>query len=152
MSQGKGAFVIRNAVGTVTMAGVAAIINSNNSAGLTNSTTVNEHKDSAGIPRSLSKDYNVYELSFDLTPGIGGTFGNKGALQAAFIMIDKGTAIETSGFDVTSYNWAAGLKAIVWDCSLSLSQEALGTMRVTARRYTDLAGNPVDFTAAWQTL
>lgn len=155
MAQGRGAFIIKNAAGSVTLAGLAALVNSNNSAGLTDATEIQERRDSTGVPRALTKNFNMYQLDLDLTPGIGGAFASKNALQLAFLLIPKGSSIVTSGFDVASYNWDSSEKAIVWECACNLNQDGDGTLRVTARRYRALGaagadGTVIDFaTGPW---
>lgn len=145
--------MIKNAAGTVVFAGVAATyINSNNSAGLSDGTALNLLKDSAGKPSAITKDFHEYQLDLDLTPGLGGTFASKAALQTAFRMQPLGSAFTSSGFDLTDLNWDSSLKGIVWSCSASVAPEAQGTFRVTIKRWTDVAGTPIDFTGAWQTI
>lgn len=153
MSQAKGQFTVKNAAGTVVFTGVAATyINSNNSVGLTDNTPLELKKDSAGVPRQITKDYHEYQMDLDLTPGIGGTFASRAALLTAFRLQAKGSSFTCSGFDLTDMNWDSTLKAVVWDCSMNAAQEAHGTLRVTVKRWTDLAGTPIDFTGAWAAL
>lgn len=151
MSEKKGNFIIRNAAGTVVLAGSATFLNSNNSAGFTDLTALEVHKDSAGTPRVITRDYLEYQLDLDLTPGVGGTFASKAALQTAFAAVEKGSTITTSGFDLADLNWDSSKKGIVFDSSVSASNGQNATLKVQARRMATLDGTPIDFTGVWTT-
>lgn len=152
MSQSKGKFVIKNAAGVVTLAGVATHTNSTMSATASDATELTEHKDAQGLPQALTKDFNAYNLDLDLTPGIGGAYGTFAAMAADAVLQLKGAAIITSGFANASLNWPEAYKATIREISVSQTNEGLGTLKVTARRIADTAGSAVDFTGAWQNL
>jgi hypothetical protein len=151
-----GNFVIKNIPGSVTLAGRAtALVNSNNSMGVSDVTPLSEHMDSTGVTRTLTRDQVVYQMDLELTPGIGQAFGTFALLQAAAVMVKKGDSIVTSGFDVSTLNWASGDYGIVWETSISPSNGGLFTMRVTARRWCTVSGSTetaVNFASGWVNL
>ena len=147
----KGNFVIKNAEGSVAIAGLAAFVNSNNSASITDASPFDIHKDSGGVPRTITRDYIEYRMELDLTPGVGGAFATLADLKTAFVLTLKGAQIITSSFDLADLNWADAAKAIIEDISIQQTAEGLSTMRVTAVKRTDNAGVVIDFTAAFVT-
>jgi hypothetical protein len=160
MSQKKGNFVIKNNVGLVVLAGVAAaaFLNSNNSTSVTDDSPIDMHKDSAGIPATLTKDYQSRTMELDLTPGIGGqstagvpgVFASKAALQAAFVLPVRGNLFSSSGFDHADMNWPVTNFGIIWEASIQNSSDGLSTMRVTVKYFVKNDGVTfIDFSGAW---
>jgi len=147
----KGNFVIKNSEGSVAIAGLAAFVNSSNSASVSDASPFEVHMDAGGVPRTVTRNYFEYRMELDLTPGVGGSFATLADLKTAFVLSLKGSQIITSGFDLSDLNWADAVKAIIEDISIQQSQEGLSTLRVTAVKRTDNAGNVIDFTAAWVT-
>lgn len=149
----KGFFVIKNSEGVVTLAGIAtSLTNDARSAGFSDITPVTEHPDAGNVPRSLTKDFNLFQLTLNLIPGVGSGLADQATVKAAIAGIRKGDTIVTSGFEDADFNWASGDKGIVWEVGKTLTQGDLMTVDVTARRLTDTAGAAIDFTAAWATL
>lgn len=149
----KGFAVIRGAAGSVTLAGRAtALVNSTPSATVSDISPVQEHTDSLGVPRTLTRPYIRYQLELEIVPGSGGTIA-VGSVDEACNLVKYGDTIVTSGFEISDFNWDSASKAIVvGQPSASVSTDGLATVRVTAQKTTDNTGTAIDFTAAWATL
>jgi hypothetical protein len=152
MSQKKGNFVIKNASGTAKLAGLATLTNDTPNARWKDITDIAEHKDSAGIPRTLTRDYKCYELTYRITPGVGSGLASKAATVAAVTGVQKGDQFISTNFDLPELNVADADKAIIFDIGGDQAEGQLGGIDVTVRKYTDLAGTVIDFTSAWASI
>ncbi len=148
----KGNFVIKHSAGTTKLAGLAVLTNSAASAGWRDVTEVMEHKDALGVPRSLTKDYNCFELTYRIVPGIGELLASTAAAATAISAVKRGDAFISTLFTQSDLNCAAGDKAIVWEIGGQSAEGQLAGVDVTVRKWTDTAGAAIDFTAAWATL
>jgi hypothetical protein len=153
MAQKKGAFVIKNAEGVVTLAGIATSL-TNDVRRITHSdaTEINEHRDAGNVPRTFTKDFNCFEMSLELIPGIGGAHADEAAVKALFASVEKFDTIVTSGFEDPDFNWDAAAKAIIFSIDKTLAQGELMSINITARKYTTTGGVVIDFTAAWASI
>ena len=151
----KGFAVIKNAKGTVKVAARATVVNALNSAAVTDISPVEMHMDSNGIPRTRTRDYKGKEVTLELTPGVGASIA-VGSVDELVDLPEKGDAIVLSDFELSSLNWAETDKAIIWEASSTVAMGQLGTLRVTARKFTDNAGTVIDFSTTpiggWATL
>ena len=149
MSQKKGNFVIMNSAGTVKMKGLATLTNDVTSAGYSDNTVITEHQDAIGVPRTLTKNFHDYSLSFSLTPGVGSALVSEAAVAAAIASIAKGDIFVSTGFTDDDYNMASG-ECYISEIGKTMTQGAIMTMNVTVRKVTDASGTGVDFaTGAW---
>jgi hypothetical protein len=148
----KGFFIIKNSEGSVTLQGLAALVNDAMNAGFSDTTEITEHRDAGNVTRTLTKDFNTFQMTVRLTPGVGSAFADQAAVKAAIATIRKGDTFVTSGFEDADLNWASGDKAIVWEIGKTLSVGESMSVDVTARKFTDTAAAAIDFTAAWATL
>ncbi len=148
----KGNFVIKHSAGTQQLAGKATLTNSAPSAGWKDVTNVMEHNDALGVPRTLTKDYNCFEITYRITPGVGELLASTAAAALAISGIVRGDSFIATNFVQTDLNCAAGDKAIVWEIGGNSAEGALGGVDVTVRKYTDTAGAAIDFTANWAAL
>ena len=153
MAQKKGNFIIRNAAGSVVLAGLAALVNNTGSADFNDATQINDEKDALGVTRTLTKDQEEHTLDLDLTPGIGADLGSKAAVLAAIAGLRKGMSITTSGFDDGDFNWSSNSYGILMSVGKAAKSGASLTVKVQARRILDLATSTyIDFTGAWATI
>jgi hypothetical protein len=155
MAQKKGRFVIKNAEGVVTLAGIAtSLTNDVMSVDFSDITEISEHRDAGNVPRTLTKDFNAFEMRLQLTPGIGFDHADQASVKTAIASLAKGQSIVTASFEDDQFNWASGDKAIIWEVSKALNQGGLMSVNVTARKLQTAAGSPaaIDFTSAWADL
>lgn len=153
MAQKKGAFVIRNSEGVVTLAGIAtSLTNDAMSAGYSDATEIFEHKDAGGVLRTLTKDFNDYRITLRLTPGVGGAHADQAAVKATIAAIARGDSIVTSGFEDDQFNWDSSAKGIIWEVGKTLTMGDLMSVDITARKMTTTGGTAIDFTGAWASL
>jgi hypothetical protein len=149
----KGFAVIKNSAGSVALTGRATIVNSSPSVGVEEQSPINEHKDANGVPRTLTRPYRFWEMTMDVTVGVGQSGLTPSTVKPLGELASLGDAIVTSGFGLDSCNWDSGEKAIVWRCSVQLATDQLSVLRITARRYRDNAAAVIDFaTNSWATL
>jgi hypothetical protein len=148
----KGNFVIKNSEGSVTLKGLAALVNDAISASVTDATELAFHRDAGNVPRTITKDFNEFRMNLRLTPGIGYAFADQATVKAAIAALSKGDSIVTSGFEDDALNWASSDKAIILEIGKTLTQGDLMSIDVTAAKYTDTAAAVIDFTGAFATL
>lgn len=148
----KGFFVIKNSEGSVTLNGLAALVNNAMSANFTDATEISQHRDAGNVIRTLTKDMNVFRMTLQLTPGIGAALADQAAVKAAIASLRKGMQIITADFEDADLNWATGDKAILVEIGKTLSQGELMSVDVTCEKYTDTADAVIDFTGAWASL
>jgi hypothetical protein len=152
MSQKKGAFLIKNSEGTVAINGLTTLTNDVIQLGWRDITEIFMHNDAGNVPRALTKDYNAFELTGTIQPGIGSALADQAAVKAAVASLRRGMQVILGAFEDSDFVVPDADKAILWEVGKDLSQGGIFAVSITLRKFTTTAGVVIDFTGAWADL
>lgn len=139
MSLKKGNFIIRNAAGTVKLAGLATLTNDQTSAAFSDDTEVAEHRDALNVPRTFTSDFRQYTMRLTLIPGVGSGLADKATVLAAIAGLRKMDAFESASFEDGDLNWASTKYAFIQEVGKTLSQGNDMSVDVTVKRIVSIA-------------
>lgn len=136
----RGRGVVRNAAGTVTIAGVAQI-NTAMNAEVHDASTVQQIKDAVGKVRTLVLPEVIKKVSVELIPGSDGTTATGGTIANAVscgAMPTKMGTLILAGFPIDDYN---GNYIILEDSPVKITADGNATVSVKGTQFE------TDFTA-----